>query len=140
VIGRSAWRSGSGSDVQPRGAQNTQRLTISDHDTTKTALFQIDYNHAFSAAGGHLVKGGFGVRHTTNDVDLSYPGGYVLLDRRKRTIKRRRTKPCSVAGLVTSWHTDQGKSLGIPHQCTRFGTEELAKIEHPDVSQRHVGK
>src|SRR5579862_5777526 len=28
-----------------------------------------------------------------------------------------------VASLVTSWHTEPRKSLAIPHQCTRFGTE-----------------
>lgn len=64
----------------PNGSQNTPRTLITGKDQTKTGLFQIDYNHAFSAAGAHNLKGGFGVRHTTNDVDSVYPGGYVLLD------------------------------------------------------------
>src|ERR1700686_5681992 len=38
-------------------------------------------------------------------------------------IKDRRKKPRSVASSVTSWHTEPRKSLGVPHQCTRFGTE-----------------
>ena len=60
--------------------QNTPRAQITNFDTTNTTFFQVDYNHGFRAAGSHLLKGGFGVRHTTNDVDLAYPGGYVLLN------------------------------------------------------------
>ncbi|PWT84582.1 MAG: hypothetical protein C5B57_04525, partial [Blastocatellia bacterium] len=65
---------------QPKGFQNTPRAQITDFDTTNTGFFQIDYNHEFTAAGSHLIKGGFGVRHTVNDVNLYYPGGYVLLN------------------------------------------------------------
>src|SRR6478752_5939670 len=69
------------SDLQlPKGAQNTPRVLITNQDQTRTGFVQIDYNHAFNAAGSHLLKGGFGVRHTTNDVDSAYPGGYVLLN------------------------------------------------------------
>jgi len=64
----------------PKGAQNTPRVLITNKDQTKTSFVQVDYNHAFNAAGSHLLKGGVGVRHTTNDVDSTYPGGYVLLD------------------------------------------------------------
>jgi len=64
----------------PKGSQNTPRVIITNKDQTDTGFFQIDYNHAFNAAGSHLLKGGFGVRHTTNDVDSAYPGGYVLLN------------------------------------------------------------
>ena len=64
----------------PKGAQNTPRVIITNKDQTQTGFFQVDYNHAFNAAGSHLLKGGFGVRHTTNEVDSSYPGGYVLLN------------------------------------------------------------
>ncbi len=64
----------------PKGAQNTPRVLITTKDETQTGFVQVDYNHAFSLAGSHLVKGGVGVRHTTNDVNSTYPGGYVLLD------------------------------------------------------------
>ena len=68
-------------DLQlPKGAQNTPRVLITNQDETKSGFFQIDYTHAFNAAGSHLLKGGFGVRHTNNTVDSTYPGGYVLLD------------------------------------------------------------
>jgi hypothetical protein len=65
---------------QPVGFQNTPQAQISLKDTTRTGLFQADYNESFSAAGTHLIKGGFGVRHTTNDVDSSFPGGYVRIN------------------------------------------------------------
>ena len=64
----------------PKGAQNTPRVLITDKDQTETSFFQVDYNHAFNAAGSHLIKGGVGVRHTTNEVNAAYPGGYVLLN------------------------------------------------------------
>jgi hypothetical protein len=68
-------------DLQlPKGAQNTPRVLITNQDETKTSFFQADYNHAFNLAGSHLIKGGVGVRHTTNAVESVYPGGYVLLD------------------------------------------------------------
>jgi outer membrane receptor protein involved in Fe transport len=65
---------------QPTGYQNITRTQITSKDLTKTGLFQIDYNESFKAAGQHTIKGGFGLRHTTNDVNSLYPGGYVLLD------------------------------------------------------------
>ena len=64
----------------PKGAQNTPRVLITNRDQTKTSFVQLDYNQAFNAAGSHLLKGGVGLRHTTNDVDSTYPGGYVLLN------------------------------------------------------------
>ena len=64
----------------PNGTQNTPRVLITNKDQTKTGFVQVDYNHAFSAAGSHLIKGGVGLRHTTNEVDSTYPGGYVLLN------------------------------------------------------------
>src|SRR5262249_33450377 len=64
----------------PRGNQNTPRAQITDHDTTKTALFQIDFNQIFNAGGAHVLKGGFGIRRATNDVATAYPGGYVLVN------------------------------------------------------------
>jgi hypothetical protein len=73
--------SGVPADLQlPKGAQNTPRVQIVNKDETQTSFIQIDYNHAFNAAGAHMIKGGFGLRHTTNDVDSTYPGGYVLLN------------------------------------------------------------
>jgi hypothetical protein len=64
----------------PSGTQNTPRVLITNKDETKVGYFQIDYNHSFNAAGAHSLKGGVGVRHSTNDVNSVYPGGYVLLD------------------------------------------------------------
>jgi len=61
------------------GTFNTPRIQITNFDTTKQGFVQLDYNHAFNAAGSHLVKGGWGLRHSANDVDVSYPGGYVYL-------------------------------------------------------------
>src|SRR4030095_10630851 len=61
------------------GTANTARIQISNHDTTKQGVVQLDYNHAFTGAGGHLLKGGWGVRRSVNDVDVAYPGGYVYL-------------------------------------------------------------
>jgi len=73
--------SGVPADLQlPKGAQNTPRVLITNQDQTKTSFVQVDYNHAFKAVGSHLLKGGIGVRHTTNEVDATYPGGYVLLN------------------------------------------------------------
>jgi outer membrane receptor protein involved in Fe transport len=64
----------------PKGAQNTPRTQITSKDDTQTSFFQADYNHAFNLAGSHLLKGGVGVRHTVNEVNSTYPGGYVLLN------------------------------------------------------------
>ena len=63
----------------PFGTFNTPRIQISNFDTTKQGFVQLDYNHAFNAGGSHLLKGGWGLRHSSNDVDVSYPGGYVYL-------------------------------------------------------------
>ncbi len=61
------------------GTFNTPRIQISQFDTTKQGFVQLDYNHAFNGAGSHLIKGGWGLRHSANDVDVSYPGGYTYL-------------------------------------------------------------
>ncbi len=58
---------------------NTPRVQITDHDTTKQAFLQLDYNHAFNAAGAHMIKGGWGFRRQENDVLNAYPGGYVYI-------------------------------------------------------------
>jgi hypothetical protein len=64
----------------PKASQNTPRVLITNKDQTQTSFVQLDYNQAFNALGSHLLKGGVGVRHTTNEVNAAYPGGYVLLD------------------------------------------------------------
>ena len=63
----------------PVNTVNTPRIQITNSDKTTQGFFQIDYNHAFSGAGSHLIKGGWGVRRSVNDVDVAYPGGYVYL-------------------------------------------------------------
>src|SRR5918993_638734 len=61
----------------PIGTQNTPRALIVLNDTTKRGFVNADYNHAFSAAGSHNLKGGFGWQKTINDANQEYPGGYV---------------------------------------------------------------
>ena len=46
------------------GSSNAPRSLITSKDQTKTGLFQIDYNHSFSAAGSHFLKGGVGYGST----------------------------------------------------------------------------
>jgi hypothetical protein len=61
----------------PIGTQNTPRNIIVNFDRTKRTFVNADYNHAFSAAGSHTLKGGFGFQHTVNEAEQAYPGGYV---------------------------------------------------------------
>ena len=61
------------------GFANTPRVEIDNFDTTKQPYVQMDYNQTFNAAGSHLLKAGVGYRHTTNDVNNAYPGGYVYI-------------------------------------------------------------
>jgi|SoiMethySBSTD1v2_1073268.scaffolds.fasta_scaffold03972_12 carboxypeptidase family protein/TonB-dependent receptor-like protein len=56
---------------------NTPRAQITEFDTTKRVSFDIDYNHVFSAAGFHSLKGGYGYQHFSNDINAFYPGGYI---------------------------------------------------------------
>ena len=63
----------------PIGTQNTPRAMIVSHDTTARGFVNVDYNHAFSAKGSHVLKGGGGFQHTVNDVSAAYPGGYVFV-------------------------------------------------------------
>ncbi len=63
--------------VGPNLTQNTPSSQITDFDTTKRTLFNADYNHTFQSMGWHTLKGGFGVQHTLNDVNSTYPGGYT---------------------------------------------------------------
>ena len=56
------------------GFQNTPaRAARRLDDRTKRAFVQVDYNQAFTAAGSHKLKAGFGLQHTSNDVDNTYP-------------------------------------------------------------------
>jgi hypothetical protein len=60
--------------------QNVPRATINKFDHTQRGYVNLDYIHTLSMAGVHNFKGGFGVQHTVNDVDLSYPGGgYIFV-------------------------------------------------------------
>jgi Carboxypeptidase regulatory-like domain/TonB-dependent Receptor Plug Domain len=60
--------------------QNTSRVQLSLEDRTKRAYGQVDYIQAFTAGGNHNLKAGFGVQHTSNTVDNTYPGGgYVFV-------------------------------------------------------------
>ena len=62
------------------GFQNTSRVQLSLEDRTKRAFGQVDYIQAFSAKGNHNLKAGFGIQHTSNTVDNTYPGGgYVFI-------------------------------------------------------------
>ncbi len=61
----------------PINTQNTPRALIVDQDVTKRGFVNVDYNHSFSLAGNHSLKGGFGYQHTVNEAEQSYPGGYV---------------------------------------------------------------
>lgn len=63
----------------PTGTQNTPRAQIAFYDRTERAFFNADYNRNFRLGGNHSLKGGVGFQHTVNDVDSSYPGGYVFV-------------------------------------------------------------
>ena len=55
-------------------------MQLSLEDRTKRAYGQVDYIQAFTAGGNHNLKAGFGVQHTSNTVDNTYPGGgYVFV-------------------------------------------------------------
>jgi outer membrane receptor protein involved in Fe transport len=68
-------------DLQgPIGMQNTPRVQINKHDLTQRGYVNVDYSKSGRMAGDHSFKAGFGNQHTSNDVDLSYPGGgYVFV-------------------------------------------------------------
>jgi outer membrane receptor protein involved in Fe transport len=63
----------------PFNTVNTPRIQITNFDKTTQGFIQLDYNHVFRGAGSHIIKGGWGVRRSVNDVDVAYPGGYVYL-------------------------------------------------------------
>ena len=61
----------------PTNTQNVSRALQTFFDTTKRGYFNADYNHNFRGSGWHTLKGGMGYQKTINDVNNSYPGGYV---------------------------------------------------------------
>jgi hypothetical protein len=61
----------------PIGTQNSPRTLITIFDTTKRHFFNADYYHNLRGAGRHGVKGGFGIERAVNNVNQSFPGGYV---------------------------------------------------------------
>jgi len=63
----------------PIGTTNTPRTIISNFDTVKRGFINADYNQVFSGLGSHQFKGGVGFQRSINDVDVSYPGGYVYI-------------------------------------------------------------
>ena len=63
----------------PISTSNTPRTIINNVDLTKRSFINADYNHTFDAGGIHQLKTGVGYQRSTNDVDVSYPGGYVYI-------------------------------------------------------------
>ena len=63
----------------PTGTINTPRTIITNFDTVKRGFINADYNQLFTAAGSHQFKAGVGFQRSTNDVDVSYPGGYTYV-------------------------------------------------------------
>ena len=67
--------------LNPKTINETRfQFTRNYTETIGNLLPQINVSGAFTAGGAHYLKGGFGVRHTTNDVSNAYPGGFVLLN------------------------------------------------------------
>jgi hypothetical protein len=66
--------------VQAAGYSNLPRIQINDHDITSRNFVDFSLTQIVNAAGQHQFKGGFGVSHANNDVQLAYPnGGYVTV-------------------------------------------------------------
>jgi Carboxypeptidase regulatory-like domain/TonB dependent receptor len=61
------------------GFNNTPMSQITNFDRTKRTFFNADYNQAFSAGGLHTLKAGAGIQRTVNEVDKTYPGGFVYI-------------------------------------------------------------
>jgi hypothetical protein len=66
--------------IQSIPYSNLPRVQINDHDITSRNFVDFSVTQIVSAAGQHQFKGGFGVSHANNDVELAYPnGGYVTV-------------------------------------------------------------
>jgi hypothetical protein len=64
----------------PIGTQNVPRILLNNFDKTTRGFVNVDYNHPFTAAGFHTLKGGVGFQRTVNDVNKAYNGGaYVYI-------------------------------------------------------------
>jgi hypothetical protein len=64
----------------PAGTQDIPRILLNVYDKTTRGFINADYNHTFTAAGTHALKGGIGFQHTVNDVNKAYNGGaYVYI-------------------------------------------------------------
>jgi hypothetical protein len=61
------------------GTQNTPRTRITEHDLVTRAYGQADVSITGNFGGFHNIKTGVGVQKTVNNVNDSYPGGYVFL-------------------------------------------------------------
>jgi hypothetical protein len=62
------------------GFRNTPRVQINQYDHTQRGYLNVDYVQALTFGGQHNLKGGFGIQHASNSVDVSYPaGGYVTV-------------------------------------------------------------
>jgi hypothetical protein len=65
---------------QAAGYSNLPRLSINEHDLTTRNFADFTVTQIVNGAGQHQFKGGFGISHATNDVQLAYPnGGYVTV-------------------------------------------------------------
>jgi hypothetical protein len=63
----------------PVNTQNLPRTIITFIDKTRSPFVNLDYTQTFNAMGTHVLKGGAGARRTINDVNKTYPGGYVFI-------------------------------------------------------------
>ncbi len=61
------------------GFQNTPAILKYDHDLVARTSAQIDVAITTSLAGQHLIKAGYAVEKTVNNVNAAYPGGYVYI-------------------------------------------------------------
>jgi hypothetical protein len=102
---------------QPVGYQNTPRTLITNKDEANTGIIHADFNQSFTAGGQHDLKAGFEVRHTANDVDQRYPGGFVYL----------------YWGKTLSWPGAGGTGQYGYYEVNDRGTAGLVKADMPQL-------
>jgi hypothetical protein len=61
----------------PQFTQNTPRARVTNFDTTRRRFINAGYNQTFQGGGWHILTGGAGYQRAVNEVNSSYPGGYV---------------------------------------------------------------
>ena len=61
----------------PTGIRNTPGALITAFDATTRTQISADFTHGFESIGRHTFKGGAGYQHSRNDINSTYPGGYV---------------------------------------------------------------